>query len=92
MFTSIISGAAEAYEQQSSVTSVSPLGTTRTIDTDKIGQAGLSAGVGKASAELTKIYTELARQQAPVLELGPSKEVFVFLTEGVWLEVRHYEA
>ena len=92
VFTSIISGAAEAYEQQSSVTSVSPLGTTRTIDTDKIGQAGLSAGVGKASAELTKIYTELARQQAPVLELGPSKEVFVFLTEGVWLEVRHYEA
>ena len=88
----IVEGAGDAYGQQSSVTSISPLGQTQTIDPDRVGQAALGSGIQRGSSELTKVYVELVRQSAPVLEMGPGKDAMIFLTQGVWLEIKDYEA
>ena len=88
----LVEGAADAFEQTATITSISPLGQTQTIDPDQLGRAALGNGVGRASNEITKVYVELVRQSAPVLEMGPAKDVYVFLTQGVWLEVKDYEA
>lgn len=91
MIAGMVEGAGDAYAQGANTVSVSPLGQTQQIDPAQLGQAGLGRGVARASEELTKIYVELVRQSAPVLEVGPSKDVTVVLTEGVWLEVENYE-
>lgn len=86
----VFEGAGDAFESTARVTSVSPLGQTQSIDTDQIGRAAGGRGVSKAAGELSKIYAELVRQSAPVIEIGPSKDVSVLLTQGVWLEVKDY--
>lgn len=86
-----VEGASQAFQQTAVTTSISPLGQTQTIDTDKIARAGAGRGMGNASSELTKMFADLARQAAPVLEMGPTKDVTVFITQGVWLEVKDYE-
>jgi len=86
-----VDGAAKALQQSSSVTSISPLGQTQTIDPNQIGRAALGGGVSQGTSELVKIYSELVRQSSPVLEVGPQKEVTIVLTEGAWLEIKSVE-
>jgi conjugal transfer pilus assembly protein TraB len=86
----VFEGAGDAFESSARVTSVSPLGQTQSIDTGQVGRAALGGGVSKSAGELSKIYAELVRQSAPVIEIGPSKDVSVLLTQGVWLEVKEY--
>ena len=86
----LLEGAGEAVEQGSVTTSVSALGQTRTVDPDQVARAGAGRGVSQAAEELSKVYAELVRQAAPVIEVGPSKNVSVLLTQGVWLEVNQY--
>ena len=50
--------------------------------------ARVGEGVSKAASEYGRIIADLVRQQAPVLEVGPTKDVTVVLTEGVWLEIK----
>lgn len=85
-------GAGEALEKQATTTSVSPLGTTQSIDTDQIGKVGAGKGLNTAAAEISKVYLELVRQASPVIEIGPTKEAAVLITKGVWLEIQDYEA
>jgi len=87
----LVEGAGEAFEQGSMTTQTSPIGQIQTIDPDRVGQAGLGRGLSKGASELSKIYADLVRQSAPVVEVGPGKEVSAFLTQGVWLEVQEYE-
>lgn len=86
-FAAAIEGAGEAFSDQATTTSISPLGQTQSIDSGQIGKAGIGKGVSSAAGEYSKIIAELVRQQAPVLEVGPAKDVTVVLTEGVWLEM-----
>ncbi len=86
----LVEGAGMAAQQGAVVTSVSPLGQTQSLDTDKLAQAGAGRGVSKAASELSKIYADLVRQSAPVIEIGPSKDVSILITQGVWLEVTDY--
>ncbi len=90
-FAGAIEGAASAFSQSATTTSVSPLGQTQTIDPTQLGRAGAGKGVSKASEEYSRIIAELVRQQAPVIEVGPSKDVTVVVTEGAWLELKDYE-
>jgi conjugal transfer pilus assembly protein TraB len=87
----LVQGAGQAFQQSATTTSVSALGQTQTLDTDRLAAAGAGRGVATAANELTKVYAELVRQSAPVIEVGPTKEVSVFVTQGVWLEVKEYE-
>lgn len=86
-----VSGAGEAFEAASVTTNTSVLGQTQTVDADKVGKAGLGKGISRGSDEYAKIIADLVRQQSPVIEVGPSKDVTVVVTEGVWLELKAYE-
>lgn len=86
----LVEGAGDALGAASATTSISPLGQTATIDTGRLGRAGVGRGISTAAGELSKIYAELVRQSSPVIEVGPSKAVSVLVTEGVWLEVKDY--
>lgn len=80
-------------EQNALVTSTSPLGSTTTIG-DTAGaaaQAGIGAGINGAAKELSSVYLDLVRQSAPVIEIGPTKEVTAMIIEGVKLEIKDYE-
>lgn len=90
-FAGAMEGAAAAFSQTATTTSVSALGATQTIDPSQIGKAGAGRGAEKAADEYGRIIADLVRQQAPVLEVGPSKDVTVVVTEGSWLELKGYE-
>lgn len=88
----MVGGAGEAFAATATTTSISALGQTQSVDTDQIGRAAAGKGVSTASGELTKIYAELVRQSSPVIEVGPSKEISVLVTEGAWLHVQEVES
>jgi len=84
-------GAGQALAQSGTTTSTSALGSTQTLNTNEIGKAALGQGLAGGASEMAKVYLELVRQSAPVIEVGPSKDVAVLITEGVWLEIKSYE-
>ena len=86
----VVEGTAESLEASAETVSVSALGSTSRVDPSKTGQAGLSRGLANASSELKKIYADLVRQSAPVLETGPGKDVTVVITKGSFLEIKKY--
>lgn len=87
-FAAAVEGAGAAFVDQASTVSVSPLGQTQTVDPGQIGRAGAGEGVAKAASEYGKIIADLVRQQAPVIEVGPSKDVTIVLTQGAWLDLK----
>lgn len=90
-FAAAIQGAGAAFATGAQTQTISPLGATSTIDTAQLGRAGAGKGVEKASDEYARIMADLVRQQSPVVEVGPSKDVTVVVTEGTWLEVKSFE-
>ena len=80
-------GAGASFQAAAQTTSISPLGQTTTIDPAQIARAGTGQGIANATQELTRIYADLVRQSSPVVEVGPSKEVTVVVTEGAWIDV-----
>jgi conjugal transfer pilus assembly protein TraB len=88
----LVQGAGSAFQQSAQTLSISPLGATQTVDGSQIGQAGVGRGISQASGELTRVYVDLVRQSSPVIEVGPGKDVTVFITQGAWLEVKGYES
>jgi len=90
-FAGAVEGAGAAFSQSAQTTAISPLGQTSTIDPTQLGRAGVGKGVSKASEEYGRIIADLVRQQSPVIEVGPAKDVDVVVTEGSWLELKSYE-
>lgn len=85
-----ISGGAKFASTSSETVSVSPLGQTKSMDPKKIIGNSIGSAVSKAAEEYADIIGDLARQQAPVLEMGAGKDVTIALTEGVWLNIRQH--
>lgn len=81
-------GAGDAFRTAARTTSVSPLGTTSTIEPENIGIAALGGGLSGASDQLEKLYLDLARQATPIIEVGATKTVTLVVTEGVDLIIK----
>jgi conjugal transfer pilus assembly protein TraB len=81
-------GIGQSISISQGVQSVSPLGTTVTLDAEDAAKAGVAGGIKGASEELKKLYVDLARQAGPVVEVGGSKAVVVVIQEGVNLEIK----
>lgn len=81
-------GAGDAFRTAARTTSVSPLGTTSTIEPENIGIAALGGGLSGASDQLEKLYLDLARQATPIIEVGATKTVTLVVTEGVDLVIK----
>jgi len=85
LLAGVASGIGHAFQQSSTTLSVSPLGTTSTVDPGKQLEAGLGTGVGKALDRLAQYYISLAEKVFPVIEVDAGRSVDVVLTQGVAL-------
>ena len=66
--------------------SISPLGSTSTVEPNKQFEAGISTGVGKALDRLAQYYITLAEKVFPVIEIDAGRTVDVVLTQGIALQ------
>ena len=83
-----ISGMSQSVENTFGDTSVSALGTVRSLDAGDAAKTGIAGGLSKSSDKLTDFYLDLARQAGPIVEVGAAKDVVVVIQEGVALEIK----
>lgn len=83
LLAGVASGIGQAFTQSSMTTSVSPLGSTQTVDSGKEFQAGLGQGVGKALDKLSTYYVNLAEKMFPIIEVDAGQPVDIVLTKGL---------
>lgn len=88
VMASAFGGIAESVAIGNTTTSISPLGTTQAIDTDKSLETAMGHGLRGGATELQKIYIDLIKQTTPVIEMGAGKKCTVVITEGVQLEIK----
>jgi conjugal transfer pilus assembly protein TraB len=86
LLAGVASGIGQAFTQSATTMSISPLGTTSTVDPGKQLQAGLGTGVGKALDRLAQYYITLAEKVFPVIEIDAGRTVDVVLTQGIALQ------
>ena len=86
LIAGVASGIGHAFQQNASTLSISPLGSTSTVEPDKQIQAGLGIGVGRALDRLAQYYISLAEKVFPVIEIDAGRPVDVVLTQGVALQ------
>jgi conjugal transfer pilus assembly protein TraB len=82
LLAGIGSGIGQAFQNSSSTQSISPLGTTSTVNQGQQLQNGISSGVGKALDRLSKYYIDLAEKLFPVIEIDAGRTVEVVFTKG----------
>lgn len=83
-----ISGISQSVENTFGDTSVSALGTVRSLDAGDAAKSGIAGGLSKSSDKLTDFYLDLARQAGPIVEVGAAKDVVVVIQEGVALDIK----
>jgi conjugal transfer pilus assembly protein TraB len=83
LLAGVASGIGHSFQQSATTVSVSPLGSTSTIDTGKQLEAGLGTGVGKSLDRLSQYYITLAEKIFPVIEIDAGRSVDIVLTSGV---------
>ena len=85
LLAGVASGIGHAFQQSSTTLSVSPLGTTGTVEPTKQFEAGLGTGVGRALDRLAQYYITLAEKVFPVIEVDAGRTVDVIVTQGIAL-------
>ncbi|MDO3380354.1 TraB/VirB10 family protein [Geoalkalibacter halelectricus] len=88
MMAGFFGGAADVVGAASTVTSISPLGTTQTIPTSDLTRAGVAGGISQGFKDVQKFYLDLAKQTMPVVEVGATKRMTLVIEEGVMLNIR----
>ncbi len=77
-----LSGIGSALQQQYTTQSISPLGSTSTVDNNKVFQYGAAQGAETALAKLSDYYIKRADQFHPIIEINAGSVVdLVFLTQ-----------
>lgn len=82
----IASGIGHAFTQNATTQSISPLGTTSTVDSGKQFQAGIGTGVGKALDQLAQYYIRLADKTFPVVEVGAGRTGDLVIQKGAYID------
>ena len=83
-----ISGIGQSVQDTFGQTSVSALGSVRTLSPTDSAKTGIAEGLSKSSDKLTDFYLDLAREAGPIVEVGAGKDVVVVIQEGVTLEIK----
>lgn len=65
-------------------------GTISTLDTGKMAQAAVGAGIQQAAQSIQRFYLELAQQTIPIIEIQATRNVTLVISEGVELEIKEY--
>ncbi|CAB1371201.1 conserved protein of unknown function (plasmid) [Denitratisoma oestradiolicum] len=82
LFAGALSGIGRAFQQSATTTNTSGLGTTQTIDPDKVGQAAIGGGVGQAGTMLAQYYLKAADKLFPVIETDGGRTIELLVTKG----------
>jgi conjugal transfer pilus assembly protein TraB len=88
LFAGFVAGFGDAVAQSTTITSISPLGTTQTFNTDEAAKAGAGKGLSQAGHDLQKFLLDLGKQAIPAIEVGAMRPVTVVISEGVDLEIK----
>lgn len=83
LFSGIAGGLSKSIEQQYQTVSTSALGAVQSIDTDKVGQAGLANGAASSLEMLSQYYMDRANEIYPIIEINPKRIGEVVFLEGV---------
>ena len=81
-------GFGDALNASAITTTVSGLGVTQTLDTDRAAKAGAGRGISQAGRDLQRFLLDLGKQAIPVVEVGAMRPVTVVISEGVEIEVK----
>ena len=84
-------GMGDMLKSTATTQSVSPLGTTTSVDSTQIAKYSLGGGLSEGARSLHDFYLSLAKQATPVIEVGASKKITVIISEGKELEIRELE-
>ena len=88
LFAGFVAGFGDAVAASTTVTSVSPLGTTQSFNTDEAAKAGAGKGIAQAGHDLERFLLDLGKQAVPAVEVGAMRPVTVVISEGVDLEIK----
>lgn len=77
-----LSGVGSSLQQSTQTQSVSPLGTTSSIDPNQVWQGGVYGGAGTAMNKLANYYIKRADQYHPIIEIGSGTVATVIFQEG----------
>jgi len=75
-------GVGNAFTEAASDVSVTPEGSTRTIDPNKAFQAAGLEGIGNAMSKLADFYMNMAESMFPVIEVGAGRSITMVLKDG----------
>ncbi len=82
LLAGIGSGIGQAFQNSATTQSISPLGSTSTVNQGQQFKSGISSGVGKALDRLSQYYIDLAEKLFPVIEIDAGRTVEVVFTKG----------
>ena len=86
LIAGVASGIGHAFQQNATTFSVSPLGSTATVNQSEQLTAGIGTGVGRALDRLAQYYITLAEKVFPVIEVDAGRAVDVVITKGAALD------
>lgn len=82
----LLGGLGQAASAAAKTQSVSPLGTTSTINSESVLKSMLGSGLESASSKLSDYYIKLAQQYHPLVEINPGAIVNIVFLEGFPLD------
>ena len=84
-------GLGDMLKTTATTQSVSPLGTTTSVDSSQLAKYSIGGGLAEGSQSLRDFYLDLAKQATPVIEVGATKKITVVISEGKDLEIKEKE-
>lgn len=86
-----LSGLGSAIAETYTTNSISPLGTTQTVNNSEIFKFGAAQGVSNAMDKLAEYNIKRAEQYHPIIQLSAGQSVDVVFLKGFYLDGRKHE-
>jgi len=86
-----LSGFSSGISQSYTTNSLSPFGSTSTVDNGKIAQYGLASGIGNAADKLADYNIKRAEQYHPVIQLSAGNIVDLVFLKGFYLDGKKHD-
>lgn len=83
-------GFGRQYSYSKSSITTSGLGSVTTVDPNKALSSSFGQGIADSSSEIKDIYLDIVKQAAPVIEVGPTKNVDIVISKGVYLKIKEW--
>lgn len=88
MIAGLFGGFGEALNEANTTTSLSAIGSMKSVNPEDVGWTGLGKGLSNAFQEIQKFYLDLAHQTMPVVEIGAARPITLVVTKGVMLDIK----